>query len=311
MRSRNWLLTLGALLLAAGTVSANVQDKVKEDQKKGKAVAAPTAAGPVESVSATVETEPVPSGGDAADDPAIWVHPSDPAASTIIGTDKQGGLVVYDLAGKQLQYLPDGKMDNVDLRPGFPLGGERVTLVTAGNRQDNSIAVYRVDPQTRKLENVAARKVTTLPVYGSCMYRSAKTGKFYYFANSKSGGAEQWELFDNGGGKVDARKVRSFKVGTVTEGCVGRRAFVTTPNRWFPVEVHTRTPLLHFLPKPAFDRYLHRRGLEWATGDYMRLLGRREFAGLLAEAGFRDVHLIANRVGPFAVDFVAVSASRP
>ena len=115
MRSRNWLLTLGALLLAAGTVWANFREKVKEDKKKGKAVAAPTAAGPVESVGATVETEPVPSGGDAADDPAIWVHPSDPAESTIIGTDKQGGLVVYDLAGKQLQYLPDGKMDNVDL----------------------------------------------------------------------------------------------------------------------------------------------------------------------------------------------------
>ena len=29
---------------------------------------------------------------------------------------------------------------------------------------------------------------------------------------------------------------------------VGRRAFITTPNRWFPVEVHTRLPLVHWLP---------------------------------------------------------------
>ena len=34
---------------------------------------------------------------------------------------------------------------------------------------------------------------------------------------------------------------------------VGRRAFVTTPNRWFPVEVHTRLPLVHWLP----DRLAH------------------------------------------------------
>jgi SAM-dependent methyltransferase len=34
---------------------------------------------------------------------------------------------------------------------------------------------------------------------------------------------------------------------------VASRAFVTTPNRWFPVEVHTRLPLVHWLP----DRLAH------------------------------------------------------
>ena len=29
---------------------------------------------------------------------------------------------------------------------------------------------------------------------------------------------------------------------------VGRRVFVTTPNRRFPIEVHTRLPLVHWLP---------------------------------------------------------------
>jgi 3-phytase len=38
----------------------------------------------------TVETTPVSHRGDAADDAAIWVNPSDPARSTIIGTDKVG-----------------------------------------------------------------------------------------------------------------------------------------------------------------------------------------------------------------------------
>jgi 3-phytase len=174
----------------------------------------------LETVTATIETDPVSNGGDAADDPAIWIHPSDPSQSTIIGTNKQGGLIVYDLSGKQIQYLPDGQMDNVDLRDGFKLGGQTVTIVMASNRSDNSIAIYKVNPQTRKLENAEARKIKHgLTVYGMCMYRSAKTGKFYYFGNSKSGDVEQWELFESGG-KVDAKVVRKFKLGSTVEGCV-------------------------------------------------------------------------------------------
>jgi 3-phytase len=182
--------------------------------------AALAAAASLETVTATVETDPVPNGGDAADDPAIWVNPADPAQSTIIGTDKLGGLAVYDLSGKQIQYLPDGQMDNVDLRDGFKLGGRIVTIVAASNRKDNSIAIYKINPQTRTLENVAARKIKHgVIVYGMCMYRSVKTGKFYYFGTSKSGGVEQWELFDSNG-KVDAKKVRNIKLGSVVEGCV-------------------------------------------------------------------------------------------
>ena len=174
----------------------------------------------LEAIHATVETDPVPSGGDAADDPAIWIHPTDPSQSTIIGTNKQGGLAVYDLGGKQMQYLADGQMDNVDLRDGFLLGGQKVSIVAASNRKDNSIALYKVNAQTRLLENVAARTIKHgVTAYGMCLFRSEKTGKTFYFATSKSGDVEQWELVD-AGGKVDARKVRNFKVGGVVEGCV-------------------------------------------------------------------------------------------
>jgi 3-phytase len=174
----------------------------------------------VAQVSASIETAPMPHEGDAADDPAIWVNPSNPARSAIIGTDKLGGLAVYDLAGRQIQYLPDGNMNNVDLRTNFILGGQGVALVAAGNRSGDRIALYRIDPATRRLKEVAARAITTLEVYGSCMYHSAKTGKLYYFVNSKAGAVEQWELFDDGKGRVDGRKVRAFAVGSQTEGCV-------------------------------------------------------------------------------------------
>ena len=47
-------------------------------------------------------------------------------------------------------------MNNVDLRAGFPLGGQAMALVAASNR-NNTIALYRVNAATRRLENVAAR----------------------------------------------------------------------------------------------------------------------------------------------------------
>jgi hypothetical protein len=46
------------------------------------------------------------------------------------------------------------------------------------------------------------------------------------------------------------------------ESCrVTRRAvFVTTPNRWFPVEFHTVLPLVHWLPKQLFRTLMRRTG---------------------------------------------------
>ena len=110
-------------------------------------------------VAATVETAPMPHQGDSADDPAIWVHPTDAALSTIVGSDKLGGLAVYDLSGKQIQYLADGNMNNVDLRAGFPLGGRSVALLTAGNRTSNSIAIYSVDQAKGTLDHIGWESV--------------------------------------------------------------------------------------------------------------------------------------------------------
>lgn len=86
-----------------------------------------SAAGPV-SVTATVETEPVPHPRDAADDPLIFIHPTDPALSAVMGNDKHGAYEVYDLAGKRVQSLPVDAA-NTDIRYNFPLAGEKVALV--------------------------------------------------------------------------------------------------------------------------------------------------------------------------------------
>lgn len=174
-------------------------------------------------VGAQVETDPVPHSGDAADDPAVWVHPSDPTLSLVIGTDKKrgGGLATYDLSGRQLEYRADGAMNNVDVRTGFALSSGQVGIVAATRESDNTIATYVVDPATRLLSNVESQPLRLgITGYGGCLYRSAATAKMYFFANSDGGDVEQWELFDDGRGKVAASLVRSFDVGSQVEGCV-------------------------------------------------------------------------------------------
>jgi len=59
---------------------------------------------------------------------------------------------------------------------------------------------------------------------------------------------------------------------------VGRRAFITTPNRRFPVEVHTRLPLVHWLPDAIAHPVYRATGKE--IGPDVELLTRRSFAAL-------------------------------
>ena len=94
-------------------------------------------------VRAVAETDPVPTAGDSADDPAIWVHPLDPALSLVIGDDKNGGLAVYGLDGRQLQFLDrDTALNNVDVRTGFSWRGQEVDLVAVGNESDGAIRCH-------------------------------------------------------------------------------------------------------------------------------------------------------------------------
>src|SRR3546814_81370 len=176
------------------------------DLAPGVAAAAGPATPRVPAVTALVETVPAGSYGDAADDPAIWANPGDPAASLVIATDKKAGLYVYDMRGEVVQFLPDGKMNNVDLREGFALSGGQVVLVTASNRTDDSIAIYRLDTAARRLVDVADGVQPTGfdDPYGLCMYRSARDGAMYVFINGDDTGKRQWRLVDAGNGRVRA-----------------------------------------------------------------------------------------------------------
>ncbi|WP_271065694.1 phytase [Caulobacter sp. NIBR1757] len=176
---------------------------------------------PLPIVRPIAETQPVGQGGDAADDPAIWVNRADPARSLIIGTDKQAGLGVYDLTGKRLSFAADGKMNNVDLRDGFKLAGQPVTLVTASDRTKNAIAIYALDGASGTLRNVSdgVQGTGLGDPYGLCMYQG-KGGRTYVFINDTDGKMRQWRLDPTTTGTVKAVLVREFAFATQTEGCV-------------------------------------------------------------------------------------------
>ena len=59
---------------------------------------------------------------------------------------------------------------------------------------------------------------------------------------------------------------------------VSRRAFVTTPNRWFPVEVHTWLPFVHWLPDAVAHRAYDLARKPWAKQNH--LLGPGELRDL-------------------------------
>jgi 3-phytase len=165
------------------------------------------------SVSAAFSTDDVGSGE--ADDPAIWRHPTDCSKSLILGTAKDGGIYVYDLSGDEVEHLTSGKMNNIDLRYGFMLGGQVVDLVTASDRSTDSIDAYVIDESGLSYIGTINSGIS---VYGYAMAHDQQSDTYYGFVSSKSGRVEQWRL--NEGNSFSGNLVRSFDVGGDVEGIV-------------------------------------------------------------------------------------------
>jgi len=162
-------------------------------------------------ISAVVETDPVPHEGDAADDPLIWIHPSDPSLSTVIGNDRLGAFEVYDLSGHRIQSIPIA-MGNTDIRYNFPLGGEQVALVAGFCFANSGLVAWKVNPTTRLLEEVTAPGAEARSG-GGALYHSLVTGEYYWFSNT-DGVLYQYRIFDNGLGQVASELVRTVNYGS-------------------------------------------------------------------------------------------------
>ena len=123
-----------------------------------------------------LETPPVFSPNDAADDPAIWINTSNPNKSLIFGTDKNSGIYVYDLDGNQLSYSALGKINNIDLR--FYNG--QLHIVTSNRSKStldywifdhkNLYQYFKTNPNNAFSDSIAHHHIETgMNVYGVCM----------------------------------------------------------------------------------------------------------------------------------------------
>ena len=169
---------------------------------------------PAQSVTPSAETTPVGSMDDAADDPAIWRNPADPAASLVIGTDKRAGIHVYDMAGKAVSFTPSPRLNNVDLRAQVQVNGKPQVLAVASDRQNvaqAAIALFTLDTRARTLVPLGSIAVGPGEAYGMCLWQQRRDGAIYAFLVLKDGRIDQIAL-DLSGPVPTGRVVRSMKL---------------------------------------------------------------------------------------------------
>ncbi|MCP4849693.1 MAG: phytase [Verrucomicrobiaceae bacterium] len=173
-------------------------------------------------VVAKVETPPSPTKRDVLDNPIVYVDQKNPSASFVLCTNKDranGGIHVYDLKGREIRFMNEGRTNSIDIRYNIPFGGGKISLVAATHRGRNSITVYAVDPTEKSLVSIGEISLNIAP-YGGCLYHSASSQKLYFFVTSKVGDLQQWELSEGPDGRVGGQLVRTLNIGSKSEGCV-------------------------------------------------------------------------------------------
>jgi 3-phytase len=161
-------------------------------------------------VPADAETTPMAGAGDVADDPALWVHPGNPALSLILGTNKEEGLFIYDLAGRDHEHLELGRVNNVDVR------GD---LAVASNDQVNGLSWVRITAteQGAVIRHIGDTMVRRYEPYGVCLGildERPVAGVTY-----PDGTIELWRATDHGE-RITAELARTETFASQLEGCV-------------------------------------------------------------------------------------------
>lgn len=166
-----------------------------------------------------------------ADDPAIWVHPTDPAQSLVFVSLKDGGMAVLDLNGATREViLPaaygDIRYNNVDLVYDFPLGETTVDLVVATDRANDTLVAYAIDPVSLTITNTTSVSMPQTifgvddgaqTAYGLATY-TAPDGNVYAFVTQRDGNqVAQLLLTDDGNSGVTAVISRTISLPIVGE----------------------------------------------------------------------------------------------
>ncbi len=119
----------------------------------------------------------------------------------MIAAQKDGGLVVFDLGGGILQVIAPAQFgairnNNVDLLYNFKLGSQQVDLAIVSDRENDTLAIFKIDARTRRLIDVTSNKIPETifgiddgnhTAYGLCTYISPATKLPYAFVTQGDG----------------------------------------------------------------------------------------------------------------------------
>ncbi|MCG8605120.1 phytase, partial [bacterium] len=160
----------------------------------------------------TVLVDPKVSTTPAPDDPndiAIWIHPTNPERSVLIGVDKDKGIFVWDVNGNELQSIPqDTTANTIDLRQGVSFGGQLADLAVANLRDAGKLAVFKVNPDytgsdvlTQIADVNSASNNVQVDSYGLSLYKRLSDGALFVFERPKRDGIlRQYRIQDDGSG---------------------------------------------------------------------------------------------------------------
>lgn len=71
---------------------------------------------------------------------------------------------------------------------------------------------------------------------------------------------------------------------------------ITTPNKWYPLELHTATPFIHWLPDNIFRKILRLTGKNFfASENNLNLLDKKTLTKFMCEIGHSDFNINAIR----------------
>jgi hypothetical protein len=71
---------------------------------------------------------------------------------------------------------------------------------------------------------------------------------------------------------------------------VGRSWFITTPNFWYPIELHNKLPFIHFLPTKA-RLFIQRTLRTWPEAEPLTLLSATNLAALFPGSQIRQMRV--------------------
>jgi 3-phytase len=141
-----------------------------------------------------------------ADDVAFWRHPTDESLNLVFGTQKLGGLSVYDTQGRTLlDALPGNvRYNNVDVVQGFPWAGGVIDIAVFSDRVGDDLHVYRIIPESPYLQRLPAADALAL-------WRDVRDGQTHAFVTQNDTRVVRQFTVRETSGKVAFTLVREFR----------------------------------------------------------------------------------------------------